>query len=266
MDQMQARTSGLGLLSLLCALISIGACAVAALLAMVLDPLAAGAIAVLPLFGIAAIILGGIALAKTPGDGIRRTRGPAGAGLILGIIATVLQGSAVAGALLRFFPVKNLIAPIVQEMAFDVEAGRTEEARDQLAEYVRSNVPPERIEAFFDVAAQAVGTFDRTEVTLFGTFVRSSRAFRDAPGGTAPPPHITPFPVELVGDSGRTLLWIMLDDAALEKEQVLVTDMILLLPNDRCAVLLPEAQLAQLAAAVGWQIVNPLPAQQTPSD
>lgn len=250
--------SGLGALAILLALVSAVASVLCGLVAMFGYPPAMLGLGVLPLFSMLAIALGGASLMRRVApDGSAYSRGPAAGGVIVGLATLVLQGAVIVGVLRTYVPMKRVVVPVVASMLEESERGNTELARRALAETVRGVVTEARFEAFLDASAAETG---RPMTAAFGlaTIARTRAALVSAMaqgGGTVTVTGMYPKPVEFEGPSGRVSVWVLLDEAELERERVKIVDMMAILPGGRGVVLLPEGRFAQLVEQAGIERV-----------
>ena len=252
--------SVLGVVSLGMAVVSVGACLVASALAL---GGRAGAVVVvfgLPVLGLGAALVGGLALMKRRSAGVPLVRGPAAFGILIGIASAVLQGSVAVGALMAYVPVKKMVVPVVTGMVTEVEAGRPERALDAVLESSRSVIGAARVEALVLAATDVVGEPMRASVGM-DIIVRSRRVFAEAAGrgggqGAVPDLGLQVKAVELVGPRGRLVMYLVLDEASLTKDKVRIADAMVVLGDGRCAVLLPDGRMRELARYLGLAVVG----------
>ena len=252
--------SVLGVVSLGMAVVSVGACLIASALAL---GGRAGAVVVvfgLPALGLGAAIVGAMALMKRRSAGVPLVRGPAAFGILIGIASAVLQGSVAVGALMAYVPVKKVVVPVVTGMAAEVEAGRPERALDAVVESSRSVIGAARVEGFVRAASDVVGEPMRASVGM-DIIVRSRRVFAEAASrgsgqGPVPDLGLQVKAVELVGPRGRLMMYLVLDEGSLSKDKVRIADAMVVLGDDRCAVLLPDGRMRELARYLGLEIVG----------
>jgi hypothetical protein len=252
--------SVLGVVSLGLALLSVAACLIASVAAATGRPGAMVVVLVLPILGFAAMIAGALALMKRRSAGVPLVRGPAAFGIIIGLASVVLQGSVAVGALIAYVPVKRIVVPVVSSMFAEAEAGHPDRALAAIVESSRTTIDAPRLGAFIRSATDALGTPTRARVGL-DIFFRSREALAEAMArgqsrGPAPDLGLQVKALELEGPSGRTVMYLVLDDAALKQDQVRIADAMVILPGGRCVVLLPQGRMMQLAAYLGLTVVN----------
>lgn len=254
----ELRTSGLGIIALACALLSVAACVVVAVLSVVGVPAAMVGVLVLPLLGLVGVVFGGVSLArKRAPDGAVYTRGPAVAGVIIGLASAVLQGSVLVGAMRTFAPIKQQVVPVVNAMVREARAGHVDRASEAVGEGARGVVGP-RLEGFAKEIVGVCGDDVRATFSI-GALVRATVKLRETMAKANPAAFQSgspPKPVEFQGSRGRLSAWVLLDEAALDKGQVKITDMMAILPDGRALVLLPDGRFAQLARGVGMESVE----------
>ncbi len=256
----ELRPSGLGMLSLACSLLSVLACVVITLLSTVgLSSVLLGLFA-LPVIGLAGVALGAVSLLRRRApDGAVYTRGPAVAGVIIGLASAVLQGSFLIGAVRSFTPIRAQVVPVVASMAREVEAGRPARARDALGQGVRGAVSDRRIaDLFGEIKAETGDPVDvGFDLTGFFRARTALMAAVSAGGGQVSMDDFNPKPVEFRGPSGAVPVWVLLDEQALSNDKVRVIDMMALLPGEppRVAVLMPDGRFRQFADQAGLEAV-----------
>ena len=249
--------SFIGLAALLCSLLSLASCIIISGLSMAIVPSLAVGVAVLPLLGLTGVLLGAVSILRKKAPGGRDyERGPAVGAIIVGLATAVLQGAFGIGILRTYIAVPKQIIPVVSSMVSEIQASNLDRARQALAEPVRAVVPAPRLQGFYEAIHDACGG-DPTPSFTIGTIGRSRAALARALAGvSSAPDNFYPKPVEMIGPGARIPLWVLLDDSALDRDQVKITDMLALLPGDRALVLLPDGRFAQLARTSGLTIIE----------
>lgn len=250
------RTSGWGLLALACALLSVMACVViTGLSAIGFSSILVGLFA-LPVLGLAGVIFGALSLRRRDApDGAVYTRGPAAAGVIIGLASAVLQGSFLIGAIRSFTPIRTQVVPVVAAMAEEVEKGRPARARDALGEGVKGAVSDERMRGFMVRIETHTGSPMGVRFDL-GAFFRARTALVGATsvGAKVSMDDFNPKPVEFHGPKGAIPVWVLLDEVALSQGDVRVIDMMALFPAPKAGVLMPDGRFAQFASQAGIDV------------
>ena len=251
----------LGVISLGCALLSVAACVVVSAVVLVGGRTGAAVVIFgLPVLGVMAMVTGGMALVQRRARGVPLVRGPAAMGVIIGLASAVLQGSVAVGALMAYVPVKKMVTPVVTAVFEQVEAGRADVAVEAIPESSRTVIDAARVERFVGAVTDVVGTPARAVVGL-DMFVRTRRVFADAAArgaatGPVPDLGLQVKTVEVEGPRGRVMVFLVLDDAALQRDDVRIADAMAVLPGERCVVLLPEGRMKQLAGFLGLEEVK----------
>ena len=251
--------SGVGLLALGCSMLSLGSCIVLAAISVFFAPSAGVVVVGLPLLGLAGIVLGALSLVrKRAPNGREYERGPAVGAIIVGLATAVLQGAFGVGILRVYLAMPEQVVPVVGSMMEEIGEGNLSGARRALADPVQPNVPEARLGAFAGEVRAVCGPEIEASFSV-GTIGRARAALTRALSNTqglAAPPDLFPKPVELVGSEGRLVVWLLLDDASLERDRVRIVDMMAMLPDGRCLVLLPAGRFAQFARQAGLGIVD----------
>ena len=231
------RPSGAGFLAAMCALVGLGACVVVSIVT-IWSPRALVLIFALPAFGVLAVALAATSLSrKTAPDGSRYSRGPAVFGLIVGIACVVLQGAVVIGAMMTYWPIRQNLVPVADTL---LPGGAAPAPPGAPIAPLAPEVPPGALEAFLSRCEAAAGPLDRFEVGVDVFFVVRdvTKEAQERGGATGTlPAGLGPKPMFLVGSEGRLLVWVVLDQEALAREEVVIADMLAVLPDGRAATL-----------------------------
>lgn len=264
--------SFLGVVSLALALLSVGVCGVAAIIALTGTPSAMFVVFAMPVLGFGAVVVGGAALLRRRAlmrtDGGARggardvslQRGPATFGIIIGLAAAVLQCSVLAGAVMSYVPVKRMLVPVVDAVVREVSSGHPDGALLGVADASRSVVDAARVDWFFRAAIDVVGEPAHARVGM-DIFLRSREVFADAVRagggqGVAPDLLMQVKALELTGPKGRVVMYVLLDEDALTQDRVRIADAMIALGGGTCVVLLPEGRMSQLAGYLGFSVEN----------
>lgn len=265
------RLSPLAILSLGGSLLSVAVCLFGGIASVLGFPSVGMVILVLPLLALASAVLGVLSLvAINRSDGLLVGGVPARIGLVLGLIATAVTGSFTFGALRTAFDVRERLAPVVDALIADMNAGDWTNAQTRLGEPVASAMGEPGIAWFFDTLtssfnAEPIGA-DAPLVILFQSRAELTRA--SDPTRVSPAPqnlnNEVPKPVRVTfagGESG--VLFVFLDPDALAIQDVRVSDAMIVLPDNRVLTLQPDGPASLLARGGGMTTV-PRPAGSMP--
>lgn len=213
---------------------------------------------VLPAVGLAAAVLGWIGLRSVGRSGGMVVGRPlAMAGLFLGLISAVIQGSVVLGALRTVQDVRNTLVPHADRFVRDVQRGAMGEARDQLSVGANSALTDEALALFARRMEEAGGVFAGADLRIV-TMLNMAAEFRKRAAETAQRTGDSVAlgadarPVQLEFASGTALAYFFLDEDALGQREVKFTDALVLMPGDGGAVvLLAQGPASRLARAIG---------------
>lgn len=261
--------SGMAVLSLLCTMVSVGSCCVSVGLATLVDQMFGLGVLVAPAAAIVGVVLGFGALVRIKRSSVPLLGRPlAIAGMFIGIIALILQGAIVFGAVLPLRAMQQELVPVADFLAQHTHNRDLSRAKGVLAEssFQALEAQPERFEAFAAAMEQAVGTPRGADLQLSDLLagrrlvegaqlrgVTLDASVMQPTAGAAPMPR----PVQLVGDQGRATLIVFLDEEALEqRERVLVLDVLLVVSEESwtAATLLEDGPAAAVARGLGLQI------------
>lgn len=215
------------------------------------------AMAVMPLIALGAATLGFFAVrdASRPD---RFGRGPAKLALFVGAALFVLESAAVGAAGVTYIHHARTLAPAVDIFVESLASGDTTTA-------VRSTtLDPGTAETGEDLARwqnavrTRLGELDGARFTL-GTIAAARHTASELPptvaANTGPPPRL----VELVGDRDSCVVWVYLDEAALEDGRVVIDDLLALLGRGDAAALRRDGPAAQAAADFGLTLTSGSP-------
>jgi len=246
------------------AVLSLAGCLVVGVLSMVVSPVFFAAMVGLPALGLGAVALGALGLRQVRLGGGRVVGRPlAAAGVLLGLLSAVVQGSMGGSALATYLSMRSTLAPAAERVLVALSADDLSAARGMLAPATAQALSDMRARSFIGAVEAACGEppraeFDHRVVTEVFRRVRQS-------GGAAqgPAPGGDPMkPVRIAGPRGSALAWVSLDQDALKAGQVRLLDAVVLLSGadgDRAVTLLPDGPGAVLARYLGLPLVEPAP-------
>lgn len=240
-DDRPARTSVMAILSLIASLP--GCCCVPGL----------------PLVG---LLLGAISLSFIKNSHGRLTgRGLAIAGLLLGIIMTALQAFVAFGAAQGWTYYRKQMVPHAETFMSAAASGDIAATRATLSPDADAALTDDDILAFMAAADLSAGPFVRVS-TDFGTLIESAgRAMQR--GGSADVPGVAPIPMAFEFQNETLFGWALLDESALQNDQVLIADVVLFLPSGEALTLRKDGPGAQLAAQMNYTVI---PSDLSPGD
>lgn len=259
-QQQPGEFSALAIGSAASSLLSVAACLAATLAAVISSPVWAAAIVALPLLGIVGIVLGALALRQ-----IGRSEGRLGGrplaliGVFLGIMSATLQGAVTIGALARYMPIQQQVAPALQMMARQAVAGDMTAARVALAENTGAVVDDARLEWFFKGLEAKHGELQRVVfgIRTLGTSRETLlRAMRANPP-TAAAPTQTPTPLEMHYKRGVATVYVTFDEQALSQNAVRILDLLVVDKDNAARALLPDGPGATLGRWLGLTLDSP---------
>lgn len=238
---------------------SVGACLIAAIVALTVSPSAALVVLILPIVAFGGAIMGLVALGR-----IRRSGGRLGGrplatmGLFVGLGAGVLQSAFTISALVTIWPVRSVLAPEVDRFMQRVSIGELDRAREQLAESVRPSISDAQLLGFGRVLESRIGEYQNANfgIDVFiesRTRVRSLLTSSASPG--APSPTNAPRPIGLKFADTRAIGYVFVDQDALRGGRVLLEDILVLLPDDRAVILRADADASLTAAMLGAEVI-----------
>ncbi len=181
--------------------------------------------------------------------------------LFVGLSVGALQGAIAGSALATWWPVKKLVVPVVSEMAAALEVGDYTGARRALSPATARQITDERLAALLTDSRAALGPFREATFGL-DVFVDSYRLVRQSAGGSGTgsvgvgggggPPK----PVGLTFARGRVIAYVFVDQASLDRREVLILDLLLTTPGGTGRTLLPHGPAAGAARALGIAVVG----------
>lgn len=259
--------SGMAVLSFLLSGASVGGCCLIGALTMTVDMIFGLGLMVTPLLAVVGVVLGVAALRRIRRSPVPLTGRPlAIAGLFVGIIAVILQGAVLFGAVLPLRAMQLELVPVADRLVQSVYQQDLDAASRSLAaasaETLRDG--PGRLAAFDAAMQQAVGTPVGAELQLRDVAAgrRLIQAAR-ARGASFDPAVLTPEgmaasmprPLQLIGADGRKATMIVfLDDEALDDQSVVrVVDLLLVVSEAdwRAQTLLADGPAAAVARGLG---------------
>ena len=250
--------SPFALISVLTALSSALACVVTSILTYAISPGLAVIIAFLPIFGIAAVVTGMLALRQiSASEGVIAGRPAALVGLFLGLIMTVLQGAFSVGVFATYSALRTDLAPAVDAFVVPLMADDLDAARAGLGP-ATSGLDDDALRAFAAAINADHGSVSGAAASL-DTVLRAAASSREMMSNAQAQTTLTaqPRPVDLVTPAGPTLAWVFLDEASLDAKLVLIDDMLVMSPDGSRGVILrengPAAEVARLFGATTTQ-------------
>jgi len=216
-----------------------------------------GAIALTFALAALAVVLGATALLLIGRTAGRTTgRVPAAIGLIVGLTSGVIQGSAVFGAVSLWSGLRTL-RPYAEAVIAGAEQGRMNDVRGALSAASASALSDERAAAFGEALRASCGRVRAVEAPLMELMQRSREVMQEVtPGGRAFDLGLTPRPVMIRMERCDMLAYVVVDQVAAEQRIVAVSDVLVLLPDGRGAVLMENGPATSLARALGVAIRN----------
>lgn len=262
--EQQPRLSVAAAASAALAVVSLAGCAVVGLLSMLVSPVYFAGVVLLPLLGIGAVILGAIGLRQVRRNpGLVVGRPLAAAGILLGLLSAVVQGSMGGSALATYMSMRSTLAPAAERVFTALSRGDIAGARGLLAPATASSLSDERMRSFIGAVQGACGEVQRAEFDYRVVTEVAQRVKRSGSAAQGPAPGGDPMkPVRLVGTRAEALAWVTLDESALRSGQVRLLDAVVLLPEAHgggAVALLPDGPGAVLARYLGLK-----PDERTP--
>ncbi len=254
--------SSLGVLAMLLALFGVLGCAVSSVLSVVLIPQTLFAIPVTALCSVLGLVLGVVSLvrSKRGPDGRARGRAPAGIGAFVGAAGSAIQVFAIVSALGVFFPIKQRVVPVMEQLTAHVNADDFDAGYALLGETARASIAPEQFESFWAEFEFAVGEIQGVRFEL-ATLSRNAASVSSLTPNQDPDAAYTaelPRPIEIqTGQQGYVFVGLWLDKAGLDQNLVLIDDMIGFLPNGSLLLLRTDGPASEFAGAFVAPVVVP---------
>lgn len=241
---------------------SVAACVVAAVISMLISPKAAVVVLALPLVSAAGAGLSALGLREIGrGGGMIVGKPLAFVGLMVGLIAAILQGAAALSALGSAWAVKANLVPVVEGFMLAHERGDRTAMRASLGETVGRHLDDARIDWFFGQLDSRLGAPRRAQFDL-GVMVRAATQLQQVAANAAPGKTVieNPKPMELVFERGVTLTFVMPDDEAMRAQnRIAISDMLVMLPDSSVLTLRLDGPATALSHRFGWRVVEPAP-------
>jgi hypothetical protein len=253
------RASGLALWGAMLSVGSVAGCVVSVVLTLTVSPVAATAVLALPVVSFlgAGVSAMGLRVVARSGGSLAG-RPIAIAGLLIGLVAGVLQGAAALSALGTMWAVRRDLVPVVEAMVLAHGRGDRSAFRAALGETVSRHLSDDRVDWFFEELSVRVGEPRGARFDL-GVMARAAVRLRGATAGAGGWTTVieNPKPIELVTDRGAVPAFVMPDDEAMRvKHRVAVGDVLVMLPGDEVLTLRSEGPAAALAMRLGWRVVE----------
>ena len=174
-----------------------------------------------PMLGVISIVLGASSLLLIGRSNGRLTgRGAAIAGLIVGIMTTVIWGAVGAGTLQGWTFYQKQMIPVGETAMLAVNQNDIAAMRGLLNATADSDLTDEQILVFMDVCEQEMGTINgaaRDPGAILSSFietVRRSQGNNSGGGGSFDEP-ITPAPMGIEASGGNFFVWFLFDKTTL---------------------------------------------------
>jgi len=220
-----------------------------------------------PLVALAGVVLGLLGLRSIRlGEGEVVGRPMALVGVFVGLAITALLG-AVALSSLAMLAGPRALAPESARLLLASSEGRFADARGALGESANSNLTNDELAAFAEAVAAKVGPIRgaAADLSLIGA---GREVIGQTPGAAGADLTVEemPRPVWVLGETGRTLLYVWPDDRALRENDVRIKDALVVLGPNRVATLRFPGPAQTLAIKVGWETQHELPSLNAGND
>jgi hypothetical protein len=252
----EERISVAAVLGLLFVGANVFGCAGGIALTLMGSALGAAVLMVLPLQGFIAAVCGFIGLRATARPGVTG-RGPAFVGLFGGAILFVLQAAFVGGVGVTYISTANTLAPVVDRSLVATSEGRLALAVQGVASSGDVDEDEARLGRFVDIIESHYGTIASARFSvpiLIEGRKQIGELFANQPAGVAidePPKWL-----EIACARGTTIVFVTLDDDALDNDRVEIDDMLALLPDGQAVELVPGGRLTPIAEVMGLELVD----------
>ena len=252
------QSTPLGVLSLLLALLSFAGCIITGLLVQFVHFSSVVGFLFLPILSLTALIMA-LWVLIGPGRGHAAekpfTRGPALLGFLVALLALVGQVTISGVGLSVYIPMKQRVLPAADEMVRNINAGRPERALEAFASTYRARIAPDDLSAIFGIVTSELGPIEDV-VFRISTAQRARDTLGQLAGTVDPGDENLPKPVELHCRDGIAMLWLLLDEVALQREEIRFMDLLVVLPDLRALTLFPDGRMAMYARSFGLTIID----------
>lgn len=251
------RVSGLALWGSLLSVGSVAVCVVAAVLTVLISPMAAAVVLGLPLVSALGAGLSLLALRQIVRSGGMIAGKPiALVGLFVGLMAMILQGAMALSAIGSAWAVRSDLVPAVEGFMLAHARGDRTAMRAALGETVSRHVDDARVDWFF---AHLRGEFGETRSVRFdfGVMMRATTQLQQAAASVPAGKTVieNPKPVEVVFDRGVALAFVIPDDEAMRQQnRVALGDMLVMWPDGSVLTLRLDGPATALANRFGWRL------------
>lgn len=228
---------------------------------LAVSSLATSLLCCIPLLGVISIVLGASSLLLIGRSNGRLTgRGAAIAGLIVGIMTTVIWGAVGAGVLqAQRFYITQMVPPA--ETVFGSVATRdVTTLRTTLNPDAMNDLDDARIESFMAAYEREFGGYVSVATdwgTLVDSFVETFSNTQNQGNGNVQINNITPVPVGVVGQNKSRVVFMIFDESSLSTGQPSITDVLVMLDGDECFTLREDGPGVKMGHAM-WLTVVPL--------
>ncbi len=228
----------------------------------------------LPGFGVLGMGLGGSALlAISHSQGRLRGKPAAAVGILLGLMATALQGAFVAGVVMGWNYYIHDMAPTTARLIERAAAGDVTGARTTLAPDANQALSDEAIQRFAAAAQGAYGNVQGAAARIsqvapaMGRSFRMVRSARRQKGAVAGSTFddVVPVPVVLSFALDEAMCWAIFDANALSgaPQRALLVDALLQLPDGSFVALRRDGPAVELARALGLTVSKTAQEEET---
>jgi len=251
-------------LSALCALLAVSGCVGISWIAYRQPELFVYIVAV-PILAFAAIVLGVIARVRIGKSGARggsvlRGKGLATLGIFLGVLGGVIPTAFLLSALVTLSSLKSL-APVAERIVLAAAAQSPQSARGDLSPDGSADLTDERIAAVGVAIERVAGKPHNADVSIGAVLEARTRVISAARSSVDASTlgELSPKPVVIRCARGSVIAYTILDEDALNQQQVLVNDALFLLPDGSCITLRVDGPAQQIARALG---LTPTPVEE----
>jgi hypothetical protein len=216
----------------------------------------------IPLFGLTGALLGGLSLRRIAASRGMLTGGaPAKVAVIIGLIVT-------AGQLFIFFGFaqawtfnRKQLHPAMVRAIEAIELGDINTSPPIFTTQTSTQLTPERLEAVRTFLLNEAGSGMEVRINIRRQLNGFRTLFRwDSvrPGGTSGADESPGIPCTIHGDRADLLAWVFFDAHTMQPGNVLVTDVMVQLPDGAVLTLLPDGPAQILATTwLEWDVHNP---------
>lgn len=223
--------------------------------------LATSLICCIPLLGVLSIVMGVSSLVLIGRSNGRLTgRGAAIAGLIVGIMTSVIWGAAVAGVLqAQRYYITQMVPPA--EVAFGSVATRDVATfRTVLNHDATNDLNDARIELFMEAFETEFGGFQSVATdwgTLFESFAETYSSSHSQGNNSVQINNVTPVPIGVVGQNKKRVVWVIFDESSIKGGTPYIADLMVMVDGTDSFVLREDGPGLKMAHAM-WLNVTPL--------